>query len=89
MSPAGKRRGTINRGTINRGLTSTVHTYYVALYTNLTASIMRLHLLLNSASPCAITAIIALGFPGAIIALINGVITFYAVRLVYRTIFTL
>ena len=62
MSPAGKRRGTINRGTINRGLTLTVHTYHVALYRNLTASIMRLHLLLNSALPHTITAIITLGF---------------------------
>ena len=62
MSLAGKRRGTINRGTINRGLTSTVHTYYVALYTNLTASIMGLHLFLNSALPHAKTALTTLGF---------------------------
>ena len=62
MSPAGKRRGTINRGTTNGGLTLTVHTYHMALYTNFTASIMRLHLLLNSALPHTITAIITLGF---------------------------
>ena len=53
---------------------------------------MRLHQLLNSASPRAITAIIALGFASSDYCInlhsaapraINGVIALYAVRLAY------
>ena len=56
---------------------------------------MRLHQLLNSASPRAITAIIALGFASSDYCInlhsaapraINGVIALYAVRLAYARI---
>ena len=59
---------------------------------------MRLHQLLNSASPRAITAIIALGFASSDYCInlhsaapraINGVIALYAVRLAYMDMFFL
>ena len=59
---------------------------------NLTASIMRLHQFLNSASPRAINAVIAFGFASSDYCInlhwaapraINGVIALYAVRFAY------